>query len=103
MVHFGGHLITWETVKKDHFPKWSFGEYHKPEFQKLMRWFFQELHKEIAAQRNGTTPAKEEHLKKYGCWNLDINEIMPHVRKCILEKSKLALDTSETSSSDSDD
>lgn len=40
-----------------------------------MRWFFQELHKDLAQKRN-LNPATDEELAKHGCKNLDLDSIL---------------------------
>lgn len=82
-MHFGlqgeTEIMTWSIAKRNHFSDWKFDAHCITTFDELMRWFFQELHRDIAKSR-GAFPAEEKDLKENKCKNLKLNDILNVVR-----------------------
>src|SRR6218665_2975589 len=71
--------MLWSEAKLNHFRNWNFDVHHIKDFDELMRWFFQELHHDIAKSK-GVFPADEADLEENKCVNLDIQNILNCVR-----------------------
>jgi GTPase Era involved in 16S rRNA processing len=68
--------MTWGEAKRNHFADWKFDRHTVREFDELMRWFFQELHVDIAASVDNRKPATDEDLRKYQCKGLQLPAII---------------------------
>jgi GTPase Era involved in 16S rRNA processing len=68
--------MTWGEAKRNHFADWKFDRHTVREFDELMRWFFQELHVDIAASVDNRNPATDEDLRKYQCKGLQLPAII---------------------------
>jgi hypothetical protein len=81
---FGEFLDTgvkWYEVKTKHFNEWKFERHHQTKFDELMRWFFQELHVDIATSNKIYQQAREDDLKKYKCQGLVLNSILVRIEQ----------------------
>jgi len=67
--------IPWITAKLQHFPNWKFDRHYRKQFDEIMRWFFQELHKDLASLRDNRLPATESELQKHKCVGLKYEDI----------------------------
>ena len=83
-VYFGDYYekgILWAEAKEKHFGDWTFDRHCISKFDKLMRWFFQELHRDIAKNTEERKPATPEDLKRYNCINLKYDDIISRINQ----------------------
>jgi hypothetical protein len=83
-MHFGAYYATglpWGETKllPPEFSTWKYERHVIAKFDKMMRWFFSELHVDIAAHFK-CLPATTKQLERYGCVNLPIDAIMNEVK-----------------------
>lgn len=68
-VYWGEHResgMNWGKAKMhSDFKNWSFDAHSKTEFNDLMKWFYLNLHNDIAKER-GRNPARQVDLEKLG-------------------------------------
>nr|XP_032836334.1 interferon-induced very large GTPase 1-like [Petromyzon marinus] len=81
-VTWGNNEMKWSAAKQTEFSHWKFDAHCNNTFDELMRWFFQELHKDIAESRD-LLPALENELKMYKCENLHLAPILSTIRELI--------------------
>ena len=62
MVYFGDYRIPWAEAKKKHFSDWKFDRHYYSRLDELMRWFFHELHRDIAKNSEELKPATKQDL-----------------------------------------
>lgn len=74
--------VLWSTAKVEHFKDWKFAVHYTTEFDELMRWFFQELHEDIAKRRK-LLPANKKQLEECACVNLDLEKSLSSIRSKI--------------------
>lgn len=82
-VYFGvyreNNPILWSKAKQNHFKEWKFTPHAVTRFEDMMRWFFQELHRDIARD-HGLVPATAADLATNGCVHLNLKAILETVR-----------------------
>jgi len=81
-VYFGEYQdsgMPWPAAKVKHFSDWKFDRHCISKFDELMRWFFYELHRDIAKHSESAKPATKEELEKYNCTNLKYKDIMDRI------------------------
>lgn len=66
--------------KREYFSEWKFDRHYNVKFDELMRWFFQELHEDLAKRRR-LLPARKEDLVEFQCCNLNGDEILRRVEQ----------------------
>ncbi|XP_061434202.1 interferon-induced very large GTPase 1-like [Lethenteron reissneri] len=81
-VIWGNNEMKWSAAKQTEFSHWKFDAHCNNKFDELMRWFFQELHKDIAESIK-LLPALEDELKMYKCENLHLAPILSTIRELI--------------------
>lgn len=77
-----GEGMLWSDAKRDHFSDWKFDAHCITTYDEMMRWFFQELHEDIAT-RLGFKPAGTKELQANKCENLNLEEILKVVHSKI--------------------
>ena len=83
MVHFGDYMVSgirWQVAKEQHFSDWKFDRHYNSRFDELMRWFFSELHHNIATAQS-RKPATVEDLKRCNCTSLNYDDIMSRIEQ----------------------
>jgi len=83
-VHFGEYLdtgILWLEAKEKHFSDWKFDKHYNSKFDELMRWFFYELHHDIAKTSETLKHATNEDLEENNCTNLQYDDIMSRIEQ----------------------
>lgn len=63
------------NAKRNHFKNWKFDAHCVTAFDKLMRWLFQELQRDIA-EGQGSFFADDKELRENGCIGLSLDEIL---------------------------
>ncbi|CAG8633012.1 9813_t:CDS:2, partial [Ambispora gerdemannii] len=81
LVYFGDHQngIKWSEAKSKYFDDWIFAIHADTQFNNLMCWFFEKLHKKIA-ENSYFKPALQEDLQKNNCVDLDYQQIMSKIK-----------------------
>ncbi|CAG8725259.1 226_t:CDS:1, partial [Ambispora leptoticha] len=80
LITFGNHEdIKWSEAKNKHFNDWFFTRYCDTQFNNLMCWFFEKLHKKLA-EKYELKPALEDDLQKNNCVNLDYQQILSKLK-----------------------
>ncbi|CAG8670490.1 13279_t:CDS:2, partial [Ambispora gerdemannii] len=82
IVHFVDHPngMKWSEAKSKHFDDWIFATHAETQFNNLMCWFFEKLHKKLAKVYSDCEPALQENLQENNCMNLDYQEIMSKIK-----------------------
>ncbi|CAG8563982.1 10873_t:CDS:2 [Ambispora gerdemannii] len=82
MVYFGDNQngMKWSDAKSKHFDDWIFATHADTQFNSLMCWFFEKLHKKLANEYNDCKPALQEDLQENNCMNLDYQKIMSKLK-----------------------
>jgi len=84
LIYFGEYNdsgIKWQAAKEKHFSDWKFDRHYNSRFDELMRWFFSEVHHDIAKCQESSNPATEEDLKRYNCTSLNYVYIMSRIEQ----------------------
>nr|XP_032834298.1 uncharacterized protein LOC116956641 isoform X1 [Petromyzon marinus]XP_032834300.1 uncharacterized protein LOC116956641 isoform X1 [Petromyzon marinus] len=82
-VYWGDKLMKWSEAKAlPECSNWKFDPHCNATFDTLMRWFFQELHQQIA-QTMELRPATQDQLQTNKCENLHLNSILAKIRVLI--------------------
>ncbi|XP_061435665.1 uncharacterized protein LOC133360810 [Lethenteron reissneri] len=82
-VYWGDKQMKWSEAKAlPECSNWKFDSHCNATFDTLMRWFFQELHQQIA-QTMELRPATKDQLQTNKCGNLHLNSILAKIRVLI--------------------
>ncbi|CAB4400955.1 unnamed protein product [Rhizophagus irregularis] len=75
--------IKWRVAKINDYSDWKFEAHCIHHFDKLMCWFFDKLHVDLAKHRKDAKPASYGKLREYECVGLDYYSIMSTLREKI--------------------
>ena len=84
LAFFGDYTekgIKWHVAKVENFSDWKFDRHYISKFDKLMRWFFFELHHSISERRELLKPATAKDLERHNCVNLNYDDIMTRIEQ----------------------
>ncbi|CAG8849371.1 23243_t:CDS:1, partial [Gigaspora margarita] len=84
-MHYRGIKKKWRDAKSTDFKDWKFGPHYITDFNEIMCWFFEMLHKDLAIKRK-LKPASESELAEHGCVENDYYKIISILRTCLKNK-----------------